>query len=173
MNLAGSVGDGPIVGANISIVDGTGNPVVEVTGDLLAGYEVSVPDGAPLPLTVTATGGTDLVTGRPAEFPLKAVVFETGPATLNVIPYTTLAVAIAECRGDLTPGGLNDVWATLDQQLNMGWRSDVVGDPMVAALGADNAATILLANEALGEVLRRPEAALSSAGRAVTQQELL
>lgn len=173
LSLAGSVGDGPIVGAELRVYAGNGDLLLEAESDSTAAYAIDVPDGAPMPITVVAEGGTDLVTGRGAEFPLRAMVFRSGPQTVNLSPYTTLALAIAECRAELTPGGLERAWQVLDDNLNLGWRTDLIVDPMAVPVDAANAATVLLANEALGELLRRLEAALAGTSDAVDQTELV
>lgn len=173
LSVSGSVGDGPLVNADIQVVDATGNLVIATTSDLTAGYQLVIPDRTPLPVTVTATGGTDLVTGRAAEFPLKAITFGSGPVTLNMTPYTTLAVELASCRNELNPKGLKKAWTTIDEQLNLGWRSDQVGDPMTAAIDMGNVATILLSSEALGEMFRRIHKAVAGAGLDIAPEDLV
>lgn len=57
--------------------------------------------GQELSLTVTANGGTDLVTGAPADFRLKAaLVRPSSKVLLNLNPFSTFMVDIA---GELRP----------------------------------------------------------------------
>jgi hypothetical protein len=173
MSLSGSVGDGPVINADIRVVDANGDLVVETTSNLNAAYQLDIPDGTPLPVIASAAGGTDVVTGRGADFPLQAVAFESGSLTLNMTPYTTLALKIAQCRNDLNPNGVAAAWEILHERLNFGWRRSLVADPMRDAINAGNAATVLLSNEALGELVRRTEIALTNAGVEITAEGVI
>jgi len=168
VSLVGSVGDGPIVGATVTVLDADGNLVRETQSDGQASYEVAVPDGVPLPLTVQVSGGIDLVTGRAPDFPLAAVTLRNGQQTVNVSPLTTLATEAASCAGKgYDPAQLEAAWTAIEGSLGMGWRPSIDGDPMSDAVDAGNAEALVLANEALGEVLRRAEAALAASSSAV------
>ena len=160
--VTGSVGDGPVVGADLVVADATGSVVLETTSDLTARYRVEIPDDTPMPVRVRATGGTDLVTGRPADFAMEAVVLGTGTQTVNISPLTTLAVLGAECAGTVSRTSLDQMWSAIDDQMSMGLAATI--DPMTDPVSVANAAEIVLASEALGEVVRRTDASLSSAG---------
>ena len=172
MVLSGSVGDGPIVSADIRVFDVEGELVLEGMSDAGAGYTLEIPDGIPLPLTVTASGGTDLVTGRPADFELRALALGSGPINVNISPYTTLASLGAMCRpsanAENLPEALTDIWAGIDTALNFGWDRDLQNDPLRDALDESNVAMALLSNEALGELIRRTASALSNNGAPVS-----
>ncbi|HET6471641.1 MAG TPA: hypothetical protein VFG38_07340, partial [Pseudomonadales bacterium] len=107
--LSGSVGDGPIAGASVTVLDAGGNSVVAGVSDDAAGYEITVPAGTIFPLTITATGGTDLVTGAVQSFDMKGVLLDPSTSHVNVSPFSTLAVAIAGCGGaKVTTKGLTN-----------------------------------------------------------------
>ena len=91
-DVSGSIGDGPIVGADISVIDARGNVVATGTSDGSARYSLAIPGDTALPITVRATGGTDLVTQRGTDFELVSVINRKGEQTVNVSPLTTLAV---------------------------------------------------------------------------------
>ena len=177
MVLSGSVGDGPIVGADIRVFDAGGELVLEGMSDSRAGYSLEIPDGIALPLTVTASGGTDLVTGRPADFELRALAFDSGPVNVNISPYTTLASLGVSCRpsvnAEFLRDSLTDTWAGIDAALNFGWDRDLQNDPLRDAVDARNVAMALLSNEALGELFRRTAAALSNSGTPVSADEVI
>ena len=67
-SISGSIGDGPIVGGDIVVLDANGNQIASGVSDDRAGYQIEIPADAALPATVHVTGGTDLVTGRAADF---------------------------------------------------------------------------------------------------------
>lgn len=171
--LSGSVGDGPIVGADLLVEDAKGEPVWEGTSDSSASYQVEIPDGTYLPVTVRVSGGTDLVTGRPADFELIGAAFESGPVTLNASPYTTLAVKTARCVGELTPENLTWAWQRIHDTLNLGWDASQISDPMAEPVGEQNVGTLLLSNEALGEVIRRTSAAFAATATPLDNDQVM
>ena len=171
--LSGSVGDGPIVGADITVEDAEGTVVFTDQSDLTASYQVNVPDGTYLPVTVRVTGGTDLVTGRPADFELQAVAFSSGDITLNASPLTTLAIETARCMGELTPANVDLAWGHIHDAMNVGWDRAIVQDPMGDPVEDTNITTVLIANEALGEVIRRTSLALASSSEPHTPDEVM
>ncbi len=171
--LTGSVGDGPIVGATILVEDSAGERVFEGTSDETANYTLEIPDGTRLPVTVRVSGGTDLVTSRPADFEMLSVAFESGPVTLNVSPYTTLAVKTAQCLGELNPDNLDTAWDLIEGTINLGWARDMIQDPMGESIDEGNITTVLMGNEALGELIRRTAADLSASASPLSTDEVL
>ena len=85
--LSGSVGDGPIVGADIRVEDADGELIFEGLSDETANYRFDVPDGTRLPVTVRVSGGTDLVTSRGADFEMLSVAFQLGPDHAERFPH--------------------------------------------------------------------------------------
>jgi plastocyanin len=171
--LTGSVGDGPIVGAEIRVEDAEGELVFEGISDETANYNFEIPDGTLMPVTVRVGGGTDLVTSRPADFEMQSVAFESGPVTLNVSPYTTLAVKTARCLGEINPDNLNAAWDLIDRTINLGWARERIDDPMGESIDTLNINTILMSNEALGELIRRSADDLSASSTPLTTDEVL
>ena len=158
--ISGSIGDGPIVDADIVVVDANGVEIATGQSNERAEYTIEIPAGAALPVTVRVSGGTDLVTQRAADFELVSQVNATGTQTINVSPLTTLAVKTAECSGDSSTDGVDGAWNDLADQLNAGLDRSALGDPLADPIDATNIETAVLANEALGEVIRRTGAAL-------------
>ena len=158
--ISGSIGDGPIVGANIVVIDADGVEVASGVSDQQAAYMIDIPSTAALPVTVHVTGGNDLVTQRAADFELVAMVNTTGRQTVNVSPLTTIAVKAAICRGAETVTGLNRSWEDMADVFNIGLDALQLGGPMTQVIDANNVETAVLANEALGELVRRIASAL-------------
>jgi hypothetical protein len=100
------------------------------------------------------------VTQRAADFELVAMVNSTGRQTINVSPLTTIAVKAATCRGAETVAGLNQSWDDMADVLNIGLDAQQLGDPMTQVIDGNNVETAVLANEALGELVRRAANAL-------------
>ena len=171
--LTGSVGDGPIVGADIRVEDADGELIFEGLSDETANYRFDVPDGTRLPVTVRVSGGTDLVTSRGADFEMLSVAFSSGPTTLNVSPYTTLAVKTARCLGGISPENIETAWALVDGAVNLGWQRDDITDLMGEEIDDTNIATVLVASEALGELIRRTAAASAASIEPMSTDEIL
>ena len=111
--ITGTVLDGPIVGATVVVYDVHGQVILTTTSDDAANYRVDIPVDAQLPVRVEISGGTDLVTGRAADFRMEALVNETGEQTVNVSPLTTLAVQAAACAGDQSDAGVERMWEVI------------------------------------------------------------
>jgi hypothetical protein len=173
LTLSGSIGDGPVVGATVTVLDSRGASVVAGVGDSLAGYRITVPAGTSFPITVTAAGGTDLVTGRAPDFDLKAVLLDPTVDRVNVSPFSSLALAIANCGGQPTVTGIANAWTAINRRLSMGMDPARVPNPANGLIGANNIADVVLANEALGEALRRTAAALAGTSAAADTTTLI
>ena len=158
--VSGSVGDGPIVGADITVLDAFGNIIARGVSDERANYQVDIPGGSHLPVSVHVIGGTDLVTQRPADFQLLSLITEVGEQTVNVSPLTTLVARAAQCANDLSETKIDQLWQAVDRDLNIGLDSAVFGHPLRDPVTADNVETAVLANEALGEWIRRAGSSL-------------
>lgn len=173
LTISGSIGDGPVTGATVTVVDSHGASVVAGVSDNSAGYEITVPAGTSFPITVTSTGGTDIVSGVAPDFALKAILLDPAVTRVNVSPFSTLALAIAQCGGDATSSRMSSAWDVLRNHLSMGMDPARVPDPTNGTIDASNVADIVLANEALGEALRRTEAALAGTTSQVDAAQLV
>ncbi len=165
--LAGSVGDGPVIGATVMVEDADGTVLYSDFSDASANYKVTgkVKRGD-YPLVINVGDGTDLVTGARPDFKLAAIVNQRGGArTANLNPFGTFVKAIA---GHM-PGGLNgsnvqEAQAIVLQKLDFGLDKNAVPDPVATRIDAANVTTIVRASEALGEVVRRVRDRLISIG---------
>ncbi len=173
--ITGSVGDGPITGATLSIFDRNGNLVQTETSDDSANYSARIrAKGNAFPLSIEVSGGTDLVTGRAPDFGLASVVVHPKVKSVNVNPFSTLIVGAARSMS----GGLNEenVAAMQDavvQQLNFGLDPALVGDPIGTEIADDNVAVMVKASEALGEMVRRTVSNLQAAGLGISADQVV
>ena len=172
--LTGSVGDGPIIDATVTVYDAEGQPIAVVLSDVTANYTVEIPEEAVYPLTVVATGGTDMVTGAPPTFELVSVTTSSAMTTININPYTTLMVKAAEeMDGGLTDENLEAINQALLESFGFGLNSDLVPNSMTTLIDEDNIAAIIKSSEALSETIRRTRNALLTAGDSVTADEII
>ena len=165
--LSGSVGDGPVVGGDIKVLDDQGTIVARLESDAFALYSGTIEVSASrYPLLVESRGGPDLVTGGPPDFVLKSAAMRPAARTVgNINPHSTLIVATAL---NLAPGPTDNALAsartTVLQQLNFGLDPRQIADPLTSEIDDDNVAVMVVASERLGEVLRRTRDALNGAG---------
>ena len=174
MLVTGSVGDGPVINAELTFSDANGNVVGTTFSDAFAKYEFQVPAGTALPLRIRATGGMDLVTGRALDFDLEASADVAGTSNVNLNPQGTLLMATARCA-DATPSSktMNKLWQRLRTQLAMGMDATAVAHPVTTPVEVHNVDDMLLANEALGEAIRRAVAQLSAADPDIDGNQLV
>lgn len=155
--LTGSAGDGPIANGTVTVTDANGVVVATTTTDANAHYSVAVSSSAALPLTVTISGGTDLVTNQPPTFPLKSAVTTAlstvSDTTVNANPLTTIAVDTAVALGGVTTANLNTAITNVRNALGFG--SDTTFNPISGTVASANVAATVKANEAVGEMIRR------------------
>ena len=156
--LLGSVGDGPLVGATVTVYASDGIELGSIQSDSGADYIIDVmTDAADFPLTVEALGGTDLVTGQAPDFSLRSAVPQSVSRTVvNANPFSTIIYELA----DSLPGGLNAANISRAEQivlveLNSGISSLGGDGPVGAVVDSGNIAEIVRSSEALSEVIRR------------------
>jgi len=166
--ISGSVGDGPIVNADVTVYDAQNNVLAQTLSDASASYNVSIPYDSNFPITVKATSNAttyDVVTNLPPDFELLSAAINSGSQVVNITPFSTLAVLSAEGR----TGGLNsttltraksDVLGHLSFGLNPLLAADVISSPLTST----NAANIVKSSEAISEYFRRTQTALNNKG---------
>ena len=167
IQITGSVGDGPIVGAAMRVLANDGTVLAELNSGSTADYDVTVKTkGKNYPLSVDARDGTDLVTNMPPDFRLRGMVLEPSKkAVANINPYSTLAVEIArDLSGGVSKANVQTGETIAVNALNFGLSSLADTGPMTTSIGPDNVTEIVKASEATGELIRRVRDALGLAG---------
>lgn len=160
--ISGSVGDGPVANADLTFEDANGQLIGTGTSDATAKYSIEIPAGTLLPVVIRASGGTDMVSGRELDFELVAVANVDADSTVNLTPQSTLTVATARCLdNNLTSQALHQTWTRTRDQIGLGMSTTLLEDPMTQEIDAENAAQVVLATEALSEIIRRTVATLS------------
>ena len=176
LTLSGSVGDGPVVTADMRVLGADATVLMSFLSDENAHYEITI--DVPVdqyPLKIDATGGTDLVTMRAPDFRLESVVLSGDEGSVvNLNPFSTLIVALA----DNLPGGLNasnvaTAERTVISQLNSGLVTFASSGVIQTPVDDSNIAEIVKASETLAELIRRTSDRLNDAGFPVTADGLI
>ncbi len=163
--FGGSVGDGPVVGAAITVQDNNGNIISTQTSDSSANYQITLSAPPGFPLTITASGGTDLVTGSAPGFSMKSVVQADTQGTANINPFSTLIVTTAQnMPGGLTASNLDAARTAVMANLGFGIDTQAIPDAIATKLDRQNVANLVKACEALAEMIRRTRRTLLVAG---------
>lgn len=162
----GSVGDGPVINAEIFIYDSNGALMATQRSDAFANYEVTVKARKnPFPITIEAIRGTDLVTGMRPDFTLKAVSLSRSDRRVNLNPYSTLIVEAARAMpGGLTLANVDVATTTVLREMNFGLDTASIPNPVTTSIDETNIANIVRGSEALGETIRRTRTGLAVAG---------
>ncbi|MDX8382360.1 MAG: Ig-like domain-containing protein [Ghiorsea sp.] len=158
--ITGSAGDGPIIGGAVSVSDANGKLVTTTpanpTTDSQAKFNFTVPSLTTTPLTITVTGGTDLVTAALQDFPLVTVVVDL-PANAvvrgNANPLSTLIVESARAQGALSANSLLTASNHVLGAISFGLDSSI--NPISSPPKNTNIANLTRANEAAAEMIRR------------------
>ena len=156
-----------MVNATVNIYASDGILIHTTSSDSSARYKANFQvEPRQYPLTVEVIGGIDLVTGREPDFDLVSVV--TGPdasPVVNVNSFTTVATQVARSmKGGLSRANVEAANAVVLEKLNFGLDTTLVPSPFYTDVNKDNAAVLIRANEALGEMLRRSHQNLSGNG---------
>ncbi|MBA1331715.1 hypothetical protein QQ73_11455, partial [Candidatus Endoriftia persephone str. Guaymas] len=153
----GSVGDGPVVGATVTIRDRNLEVIATTTSDQQASFNFTgeIADSA-FPLIVEATYGIDLVTNAEPDFILSGVLMDATATRVNLTPHTTMIVKSAMAmEGGLTAENLAIATEAVTSKLNFGLDTSTVADPMTSAVTNDNITEVVLSSEVFGEMARR------------------
>ncbi|MCC5887234.1 MAG: hypothetical protein JJT88_12450 [Gammaproteobacteria bacterium] len=177
--LTGVVIDGPVAGAAVTIIDADGRELTTVVTDDQARFTANIPANARFPLTLKATGGQNLVTGTAQDFKLEGWMTEADHQSVVVSSLSTLLLQRAECAAvqDNAPRseGLSRLLTETEHATatlaahGLGIEAPIQRMPQ----DPQQAASLLLASEALAEALRRAATALNSAGLPTSVEELL
>jgi hypothetical protein len=176
VNVSGSVGDGPLVNATVTLFKKNGEELASFKSDGSASYDVALSvSERHFPLLIDATGGTDLVTNAAPDFVLRgAVLSARDEVTANVNPFSTIAYETAkDLNGGITRENLLAAEDIVASSLNSGLTTLVNTGPMQTPIDGTNVSEIVKASEVLAEIVRRTRDALNSAGRGVNADDVI
>ena len=134
MDINGSVGDGPIVGATVEIYNHSGKLLSSVMSDVAASYAFNIKaKGHDYPLLLKVSGGTDLVTGNVPDFQLLSVAMSPSERSVNINPFSTLVVKMAQSMsGGVDAANVSASKAIVTGSFAFGLDPSVVSDPITS-----------------------------------------
>ncbi|MBL3589472.1 MAG: cadherin-like domain-containing protein [gamma proteobacterium endosymbiont of Lamellibrachia anaximandri] len=157
VEFGGSVGDGPVVGATVTIRNRNFEVISSTTSDNQANFSyVGEIADEQFPLIIEATLGIDLVTNAQPDFTLTAVVMDRSQTRINLNPHSTMIVKTAlAMSGGLNLANLNSAREAVITKMNFGLDTALVTDPITNDITDNNVAVITKASEVFGEMVRR------------------
>jgi hypothetical protein len=173
--IRGSVGDGPVTGATVEVWSSGGQKLGSMKSDSTASFRSTLKaKGKDYPLLLKVSGGIDLVTGAAPDFRLLSVMRSPSDRQVNITPFSTLIVLVAE----RLPGGLNSGNVATAQQyvtgrLGFGLDTALIGDPIRSPVTEKTVANLVKSSEALGEMVRRSRDLVRATGRQINGNEVL
>ena len=176
VNVSGSVGDGPVANASVTIRKKNGEVLTSYKSDDIGSYDIELAvSERHFPLLIDATGGTDIVTNSAPDFVLRSAVLSARDRiTANVNPFSTVAYELAtDLNGGLTRDNLLAAEDIVVSSMNSGLTTLVNNGPMRAPVDSTNAAEIIKASETLAEIARRTRDALNAAGRSTNADAVI
>jgi hypothetical protein len=167
VTISGSIGDGPVTGATVTVYDVSGAVVGSMVSDSSASYRKTLKvKGSQYPLRLVVSGGIDLVTGHAPDFKLVSVMLRASDKTVNINPFSTLIVNTSmRMPGGLTGANVNAARAIVLDKLGFGLDTTTVANPVTTPITASNVANTVKASEALGELVRRTRDLIAATGR--------
>ena len=175
VNVSGSVGDGPLVNASVTIRKKNGEELASFRSDGSASYDVALSvSERHFPLLIDVTGGTDLVTNAAPDFVLRSAVLSARDSvTANVNPFSTVAYELAkDLNGGVTLQNLLAAEDIVARSLNSGLTTLVSTGPLQTPVDGTNVSEMVKASEVLAEIVRRTRDALVSGGQGVTADDV-
>ncbi|MBK8161623.1 MAG: discoidin domain-containing protein [Gammaproteobacteria bacterium] len=161
ITITGTVIDGPVTDAIITIRDANDAFVATTRSDSRAHYRADIPANSIFPLTLTATGGTNIVNNAPPSFTLISAITSPDISTANLNPYSTLIVNTARRKsGGLTPANLASASESILTIFNAGLNTDLMPNPITTPVTDINAASVIKSSEAIAETIRRNQRVL-------------
>ena len=175
VNLAGSVGDGPVTGATVQVWSSGGRILGEMTSDNTASFRSTLKvKGKDYPLLLKVSGGVDLVTGGVPDFQLLSVMQSPSDKQVNITPFSTLIVLVAEqMPGGLDSGNVATARQFVTGRLGFGLDAALIDDPITAQVTDTNVANMVKSSETFGEMVRRTRDLVTATGRLVSGDDVL
>lgn len=170
VTITGSVGDGPVTGATVTVYDAGGAVVGSMVSDASANFARTVQvKGSQYPLRLVVSGGIDLVTGRAPDFKMTSVMLRPSDKAVNINPFSTMITGTAQrMPGGLTGTNVNRARTAVLDKLGFGLDTTTVPDPVTTKITTSNAANIVKASEALGELVRRTRDLILATGQSAS-----
>ncbi|HYQ72949.1 MAG TPA: putative Ig domain-containing protein, partial [Gammaproteobacteria bacterium] len=130
--------------------------------------------GKEYPLVLKVKGGIDLVTGSVPDFQMLSVMQNPSNKQVNITPFSTLAVLVAErMPGGLDSANVDTAMGYVTDRLGFGLNSALITDPITDVVSDENIANLVKSSETFGEMVRRPRDSIVVSGRYITGDEVM
>jgi len=175
VQISGSIGDGPVTGATVTVYSNSGEVLGSMVSDNTATFRSTLKvKGNQYPLRLVVSDGIDLVTGAAPDFEMVSVMLNPSYKQVNINPFTTLIVLLAE----KLPGGLdnNNVDAARHvvlEELGFGLDTNRVADPISTEITEENVAYLVKSSEELGEMVRRTRDLIAETGKSASGDSIM
>ena len=175
VEVTGSVGDGPIIGATVEVYSADGELLDTALTDSRSSYTKKIrAKGKDFPLTIKATGGTDLVTGAAPDFDLYSLMMSPSQKIVNLNPYTMFVMKIAvDMPGGINDGNVEAAMASVIEELGYGIDPGHVGNLISDQVNESTVANVVKGSEVLSEMIRRTRDKYLVTGTAITANEVI
>jgi hypothetical protein len=172
IDVTGSVGDGPIVGAELSAYNKYDSLLLSYTSDEQASYSIKIKEkGKNYPVRFHAARGRDLVTGTGADFLLVSALLRPQKGSRgNINPHSSLMIGISERLGPLNDVNYYKGRDIVMSALSFGLDRSQIDDPIAAEVDDITLPILVKASESLGEMIRRTRDALIGYGVTSAQE---
>ncbi|MBF0110771.1 MAG: hypothetical protein HQL76_16515 [Magnetococcales bacterium] len=159
VTVSGTVIDGPVIGARVTLIDSNGKSLIAIKTGTDAQYSIVVPDGATYPLRVTVSGGTDKITEE-APAAMDSLIASASQTTANITPMTTLihqaVIANAGNLARMTDAMLAEAKTNVVAQFGFGIDAESSTiDPIATPADSGNIASMVRSSVAVAETVRR------------------
>jgi hypothetical protein len=150
-----SVVKGPLQDAIVSAIDANGNQAITSFTAIESSFDLAVAVDAVYPVVVQTEGGTDSITGQDVStisLILKGALFSADQTSVNVNPFSTLMIEIAQAQNNLGESSINAILTSV-QAYSFGLPEGF--NPVSSQQTPTNMPRVLLAYETFFEVIRR------------------
>ena len=175
VEITGSVGDGPIIGATVEVYSADGVLLDTTLTDSRSSYTKKIKaKGRDFPLTIKATSGTDLVTGAAPDFDLYSLMMSPSQKIVNLNPYTMFVMKIAtDMPGGINDGNVESAMASVSEELGYGIDPGLIGNLISDQVNESTVANVVKGSEVLSEMIRRTRDKYLVTGAAITANEVI
>ena len=174
VNVSGSVGDGPIIGATITVRDNADTILATQLSDANANFNISTTAGSnAYPVSVSASGGTDVVSNELPDFTLYSISMNESENRVNINPYSTMIYKIATKLGGIDSNNVSTAKTIVLEKLHFGLDLTLVSDPIKTTITASNVAHFIKANEVFSEMIRRARDMSNNTGASTNAEGIM
>lgn len=175
MTVTGDVGVSGVINSFIFVTTAKGATAWSGASSTNADYAATMSlMSSDFPLTSRSFGGSDLVSGFSPDFDMRSTVLNSGTTVGNINPLSTIITATAGYQGrGINGSSLAVANQVILRQLNFGFDTARISDPITSPILNSNVATIFRSNEALAEMIRRTSRALLLAGFSLSANQVI